>query len=358
MARYLGPADFGLLSFAISVATIFGAITIFGLDQLVVREIIISPDQTNEILGSAFFLKIFSTILLLPVLAIIINFMQSDKLITLLVLIICSREIFISLDVVQYLFRSKYREKPISIACIGQVIISSILKILFIIFNAPLIFIGATYVIDGLISALMNYFVFSFDGQRMLKWRIRVSRIRQFLKDGWPLIISTIAISIYLNIDHWMILEYLNSTQLGYYAVAVRICIASYVIPTAICTSLFPVIIKAKLTDGELFGHRLAKLSSLLTWIMVLFAIAVTATSQYLVIILFGEEYASSSTIVSVYVWAGIFVATGLVGNQWLLSKDLQRIAAVNTAIGAVLIIVLNMWLIPVFGVVGAAAAT
>jgi len=57
VARYLGPEDFGLLSYAIVIVAFFTVLVDLGLSQIVVRELNNQPHQANSILGSAFALK-------------------------------------------------------------------------------------------------------------------------------------------------------------------------------------------------------------------------------------------------------------------------------------------------------------
>ena len=63
MIRYLGPANFGLLSYAISFAGIFAAISTLGLDSIIVRELVNNPAKRDELLGSTFYLKLFGAVL-------------------------------------------------------------------------------------------------------------------------------------------------------------------------------------------------------------------------------------------------------------------------------------------------------
>src|SRR5712691_5665226 len=58
VARYLGPEQFGQLNFAIAFVSLFGAIATLGLDAIAVRELVRHPEQKEEILGSAFALKL------------------------------------------------------------------------------------------------------------------------------------------------------------------------------------------------------------------------------------------------------------------------------------------------------------
>src|SRR5437870_3928659 len=58
IARYLGPHNFGLLNFAIAFASLFGVFATLGLDNIIVRDIVRSPRNGRDILGTAFVLRL------------------------------------------------------------------------------------------------------------------------------------------------------------------------------------------------------------------------------------------------------------------------------------------------------------
>jgi O-antigen/teichoic acid export membrane protein len=53
-----------------------------------------------------------------------------------------------------------------------------------------------------------------------------------------------------------------------------------------------------------------------------------------------------------------IFVFIGVVNEHWYISKNLQKYYALNVFIGAITNIILNYFLIPSFGISGAAYST
>jgi O-antigen/teichoic acid export membrane protein len=59
VARYLGPEQFGLFSYALAFVTLFGTFATLGLDDIIVRDLVRSPDSRNSILGSACLLRLF-----------------------------------------------------------------------------------------------------------------------------------------------------------------------------------------------------------------------------------------------------------------------------------------------------------
>ena len=59
VARYLGPVQFGVFAYAMSLVAIFSLAGHVGLSGLVVRELTKHPDARQEIMGTSFVLKGF-----------------------------------------------------------------------------------------------------------------------------------------------------------------------------------------------------------------------------------------------------------------------------------------------------------
>ena len=88
VARYLGPIDFGKLSYATSFVGILSIFIQLGLDGIVVRDLVNNPKIKDKILGALFTLKIFGSLIMVGLLIIVSIIMKHESQITLLIAII------------------------------------------------------------------------------------------------------------------------------------------------------------------------------------------------------------------------------------------------------------------------------
>ena len=58
IARYLGPEQYGLMSYVMSYVALFQVLASFGMDQIEIREESKTPEEKDKIIGTAFALKI------------------------------------------------------------------------------------------------------------------------------------------------------------------------------------------------------------------------------------------------------------------------------------------------------------
>jgi PST family polysaccharide transporter len=63
VARYLGPEQFGLLSYAVALASLFAIFASLELSIAVVRDLVKEQDAAGEILGSAFLLQVLGSLI-------------------------------------------------------------------------------------------------------------------------------------------------------------------------------------------------------------------------------------------------------------------------------------------------------
>jgi O-antigen/teichoic acid export membrane protein len=111
-------------------------------------------------------------------------------------------------------------------------------------------------------------------------------------------------------------------------------------------------------TSKELFESRLKKIYSLMFWLSFSIAILMTIFASPIIKTLFGNAYIESVIPLKIYIWAGISVFLGVVVSQYLVANNLSKISFLNTLLGALANIMLNILLIPKFGISGSAIAT
>ncbi|NCD10916.1 MAG: flippase [Epsilonproteobacteria bacterium] len=360
VARYLGPEQFGLFSYAQSFVGLFTAIATLGLDGIVVRELVKDESRRDELIGTAFYLKLIGAIAVLIVLAVAIQFTSNDHYTNILVFIIASATIFQAFNVVDMYFQAKVLSKYVVYANVISLFVSSIVKVVLILNDAPLIAFAWATLFDSVVLALgfIYYYVKNSSIFNIKNLIFKRETAVSLLKDSWPLILSGIVISIYMKIDQVMIQEMMGSEAVGQYAAAVRISEAWYFIPMVIASSLFPAIINAKKQSEELYYARLQKLYDLMVWMAIAIALPMTFLSDWVVNLLYGEQYSEAGSVLMIHIWAGVFVALGVVTGKVVIVNNKQLNGMYCTGIGATSNVLLNFLLIPKYGIQGAAVAT
>jgi PST family polysaccharide transporter len=359
IARYLGPEQFGLLNYAMAIVALFGAVASLGLNGIVVRDLIQEPETANTTLGTAFLLQIIGGLLAFGLAIVTVSFARPDNdLAKLVVAVLGFVMVFKSSEVVKYWFESQVKSKYIVWVENGAFLILAVVKVGLILTQASLIaFIWAAFA-EGLLVATGLLSMYAWRGGVLSAWRIRYGRAKALLKDGWPLILSGLAVMVYMRIDQIMLGQMMGDEAVGIYTAAVRISEVWYFIPMAIVASVFPSIIEAKKRSEALYYRRLQKLFDLMVFLALAVAIPMTFLADWVVVLLFGREFAQAGPVLTIHIWACIFTFLGVASGKWFLVENMSTFLFYRTAMGAVMNVILNLILIPLSGVYGAAIAT
>jgi O-antigen/teichoic acid export membrane protein len=133
---------------------------------------------------------------------------------------------------------------------------------------------------------------------------------------------------------------------------------AWFFIPTAIISSVFPAIINARKTDLERYQKRLKNLYDLLIFISLPVAIFISIFANQIIHIAYANKFEGAGPMLSIHIWSGIFVFLGVASSQYLLAEGYTKISFYRTMAGAIINVLLNLWLIPKYGGLGASIAT
>ncbi|MDM5272409.1 flippase [Sulfurovum sp. zt1-1] len=360
VARYLGPEQYGLFNYVVSFVGLFTIIATFGLDSIIIRELVKNSSRRDELIGTAFWLKFFGAFIVLLILAIAINFTSNDTYTNTLVFIIASATIFQSFNAIDLFFQSKVLSKYVVYVNVIGLFITSVIKIILILNEAPLIAFAWVILVDKVILAIgFIYFYIKKESIYAIKGlKFNKNTAMNLLKQSWPLILSSLLISIYTKIDQVMLKEIVSNEAVGLYAVAVRLSEIWYFIPIIISSSLFPAIINAKKQGEQFYYARLQKLYDLMIWTAIILAVFFTFISNTLVEHLYGLQYKQAGNVLIIYAWAGIFVFFGNAWGKWMINENLQKTVMKMQALSLIANIILNLILIPTYGIMGAAIAT
>ncbi|MFZ2322428.1 MAG: flippase [Ignavibacteriaceae bacterium] len=356
--RYLGPDQFGLYSYAISFYGLFVAFVSLGLESISIRELVKHPEDRDKILGSVFYTQFVGAVIAIFLIIVTLVITSEELFTSILILIISISSFFQTFNVIDYYFRSEVKAKYSVYVLFTSVLMVSLLKFTLILLKAPLIYFIIAYAFEFVFNAIGYFIVYHIQKQKIINWKFDKNISLSLLKDSWPLILSGVVVSIYMKVDQVLIKNMLDVKEVGYYAAAVRLSESWYFIPVAISNAIFPAIVSAKNISKELYQNRLQKLYDILTWVAIGISIPVSIFSSDIIKILYGSRFLPSAPILTIYIWAGVAVFLGVASSQYLVTENFTKISFFRTAIGMVANVVLNILLIPNYGIIGSAFAT
>ena len=360
VARYLGPSEFGLLSYTFSMALLFAVVGQLGLDGLVIREIVDRPDDVPRVLGTVFVLKFAGHLLGaagLVVYALSVSVDSTERAMLFLAagfIPLASLPGFFGLW-----FQSRVQARYTAISSSISVLLISLAKVGMVWIGATVMAFAATNVVRVLIAAVFSLrFYKQQDGPPLSAWRFSPTLAKGLLAESWMLFLGSIFALVYLKIDMVMLRWLAGPAEVGTYAVAATISEAAYFVPAALVASVFPKLIESAKADRELF-HRQLQATFDILWLAGLGMIAMTfLLGGPLVRSLFGAEYGPSVPVLLVHVLSAPFLFLRIAFTRWTIIEGGASFFVLTEGLGALTNVALNFLLIPHYGSVGAAFAT
>jgi PST family polysaccharide transporter len=359
VARYLGPTDFGTFNYLLATIGILTPFASLGLESMIVKELVENPHRTRTIMSTAVTLRLIAGLLSFVLCVGIFFFLKKDEPRTFYVGVVLALTLLSQAVVsIELYYQSKVASKVAVISQSIAYIFANVLKVVLILTGANLLAFAVVTTLEMTLGGL--FMLFSFKKVNNESLTIAVDKIlaKNLMVRGWPLIFSGFMIMIYMRIDQIMLGEMVNDHEVGTYSAALKLSEIWYIIPTIICNSFFPSIIAGKKLSQKVYFKKLQQLFDVLLFISVGIAIAVSIFSGLIIDILYGDQYKGAAIILTIHIWAAVFVFIGVASSNFFIIENLQIKAFTRTALGAVCNIILNFILIPKFLAVGAAIAT
>jgi PST family polysaccharide transporter len=357
-ARYLGPSKFGMLNYAGAFVALVAGFASFGLDSIVIRDLVKFPDRHNELLGSAFVLKFIGSILVILVSGALIHFVRDDSMMFALVIISSAGTVFQSLDTIDFYFQANVISKYTVWSKNGAFVLASLVKIILLVSKARLIDFALVGLFELVLGSMFMTISYRYTKHSIFNWVPKLSIDRQLLKESWPLILSTMASIFNMRIGQVILGKMMNDSTVGNYSAAVRISEIWFMIPGVFGASIYPTIIAAKKISEHLYRKRLHQIALAMSYVVLPLALGISLTSGHIINLLYGKQYSSAGPILAIHIWSGVPYLILFAYNQMFYIENLTKIIFYTSLMQPILNIIFSILLIHQYAGIGAATAT
>jgi len=365
--RSLAPESFGVVALAYTTVLTLSRIGLLGIPNGVTRHISAADSlvQRESILQSGYIIALGCAIVLTAAVFVlrksIANLLGTDQISGLLVFFLPFILVYsISRVSISALRAQQFSASAIFVEDLGPRALALIAFTVFAVLSRP--FIGAVvyWVTVPISSALLAILFLYFRGSIYLSFRTPdTNTLKKLWSFSWPLAIGSSLILLMSNLDVLMIGFFLDSREVGFYRSVKPLRQATGFILSSFVFLFLPLATKFY-SDGEY--DKLNKLYVTASkWVSLgtlPFVLVFSLFSANAIEVFFGNQYVPAAPVLSVLI-AGLFFNT-LVGPNGAMIKaiDKPRIEMYAASAGLATNVVLNIILIPVFGIIGAAVAT
>lgn len=356
-ARYLGPANYGIINYASSIVAFVSPIVFLGLTETLVHEIINNKQEEGEVLGTSIAMSICSSVVcVLGIVCFTLIANKGEFETTAVCFLYSLLLVFQSIELLRYWFQERLLSKYHSIISLFAYILVSLYKIYLLITQKSIYWFAISNTLDYLIIA--SGLLIAYKKLGIKKLCFSFDRAKKLLSTSRYYILANIMVSVFAQTDHIMIKLMLGNKETGYYSAGVVCAGITGFIFSAIIESFRPTILENKNNDKIEYQKSLCVLYSLIIYGSLIQCLVISIFSYPIIYILYGKSFLESVSVLRIIVWYTTFSYLGGVRNIWLLAENKQKeIWKINLS-GALFNVILNYFLIPVFGICGAAVAS
>lgn len=358
-ARKLGAADYGIFSYALSLAAFFTLFSDIGVNAILTKEGAKKPLLRYEYFSTIFFIKIVLLIISLLLIFLLAPIFTKIPEALPLIPIIAFILIF---DAIRE-FSSAYTRALEKMELEAGVFIFT--NIAVVIFSLAALIIKPTiftltigYAAGSALGALAMVLVLRKEYKNVFGY-FNKKLIYPIISAAWPFAFLGLLGGIMINMDMIMLGWMRTAQELGFYAAAQKPVLLLYLVPSIIATSIFPVFSRFSAKDTTaLFRSIIEKVITLIIAVALPLIFGGIILSQEIIQIIYGNEYLPSIPAFQILILTILFIYPGTIIGNAIFAYDKQKSFLGAVFAGAVGNFFLNMLLIPYYGITGAALAT
>lgn len=356
-ARYLGPSNYGLISYAASIVAFALPVVQLGFRSTLVSEIVDNPDKEGEIIGTALFFNVLSSIACIIGVCGFVYVANPDEITTLIVCALYGISLIAqALEMICYWYQAKMIAQYTSLTGLAAYIIMTVYKIYLLATGKSVYWFAVANSLDYFIIALVLIVIyFKLSNQKL---RVSLKRFRCMFAKSKFFIISSLMVTVFAQTDKIMLKGMMSEEAVGIYSAAVTCAGMTSFVFSAIIDSFRPGIFENKKLSVEAYEKSIILCYSVIIYLSIAQSVVCTLFSKFIIGVLYGADYAASTSVLGLIVWYTTFSYIGPIRNIWILAEKKQKYLWIINLSGAVTNVVLNAILIPFMGVMGAALAS
>ena len=356
IARTLGADGFGKIAFAQAVILYFSLIANLGLSTLGIREVARNRNNVDSYVGNILSLRLLLTalsfLLLLVFIAVIGKSPEEKSLLILFGLSLFSSALWLG-----WLFQAVEKMGFIAWARVLDKIFYGALVILLIkdsrqLLTVPWLYVGGSFLATGF---LFYIFIRKFGRPRL---RFDFPFWKKMIKRALPMGAAFIMIQIYYNFDTVMLGFMKSNETVGWYNAAYKIVLFVWAFIPIFINVIFPLMSKYYQQSRRKLRLLIFSATKLMSSIALPLGVGGTILARPIMSFLYGDKYMNGVVAFQILIWTVTIISVRCTYEQSFLACDKEKRYLLGVMVGASTNIVLNLILIPYFGLKGAAIAT
>ena len=352
VARYLGPDQFGKLSYIIKTVNVFYTFSLFGVDELIIKNLLEKRYCREDILKTVLRLRLGMGILGLFILGLFLLISRPESTEFSLLILFYGLQIFTqAFNLFELDFQARLNFKPLFWANNISNFFASGLRVIGVILQMGIPYFVCTYLAgEVLLKSIIQWRL----GFKVFAGRYIPEIAKSVAQSSWPHFIAGFVVLVDQRLSFLFIEKHLDSDALGNYSVAVTLVDLWIFLPMAVCSSVFPTIVSAFSDNKNAYETRIQYLADIMVWSAIGFCLGVFLSADLVIEILYGGKYQTAPEIIRWYSLVTIPMFFNLARVKWMSLENHLSDWLKMSAFALLLNLCFHYVLVPQWGIKGA----
>jgi O-antigen/teichoic acid export membrane protein len=241
--------------------------------------------------------------------------------------------------------------------------VASLAKVAVMVFDWGLLAMAVTYVLEVVVVACLLWWVLIRKNQihlyRQALSALTTPALYKHIRITLPLLLTAFIQALYLRIDQLIVASYLSPHELGLYATSMRMADIAAVFPIIVTTALYPMLARQYALPGQVaFVAMYRGMLTALVFGALAFILIIQFFSVELTTLLFGPSFAGSAWPLRLLVLSTLTTYVGYMWHAWMVLENQGALLFRSSVVSVVVSFAGSMWLVPRYGIEGAAFST
>lgn len=360
IANYYGATLFGQYSYAISLVA-FSNIFFELINSRVLKKYYTKENFNILVFNTNFFKNSIAIILFFIPIIYKFFYKIDDTLFCLLLLLCLDNVLMTATSGIENFFEYKLEAKRIVISNNIVKIISYFLQYICMILNKGIIFIAIVRCIGSLIRVIILKYQYnsSYLGKLENKSvKLDIKLIVKIIDESKYLWFSFVSFLIYTQTDRLMINHYLGVEEVGVYTIGMQLSSILAILIGPIQNSLFPKFLELYRNDYQKYYNFYKLTNTIITQFYLIITLISIIVVKYTFKYVYSSQYDGAILIYSILAFSVFIKVNGSLQTSHMTIKNITKKSFYKTLVSLILNIILNILLIPKYGINGAAIAT
>jgi O-antigen/teichoic acid export membrane protein len=356
IVRQLGAHGFGQWSTIVAISQIAANFGELGLGQVAVSRAAADPGRESQWLGALLSLRLLLAIPIAIVSAVAVLLIAPTQASRIAGVLLSCVLLLGAPAAMTVAFQLRVRNDiSIAIMTLNSVVWTASVLVVAVL-SGGIVALAVAFTAVSLMTSSVTLLA----ARRVVPIRLRGTRQDWggLMKVGLGVGAAGILVTLYVKLDQILVLEFAGSLQAGLYGAAYRVLEQVQFIPSAVMTTLFPLIASTYPGDLPRVRGLLQRIAEYLALASLPILVFTSIAAGPIVTLLFGTKLHAAAPALPILMGAFVSISFGYIAGSMVVILELQRRFLGYAAIALVLNTVLNVILIPRYGFVAAAWVT